>query len=339
MKVLLMSLLKNSFYILTLLSLFTFLLTWQRSAFSLFFLFPIFLTLFWEFFLFLKLRKNIIKEATLIKGSLFYRISMGDFYLYIFSFFLAIFGLISLFLNFLNLEKIDFVFIFIVLPVLMMFLKKELHLQFVDNAYNDFRIVIIASFFTALFYAFYGLFFTYNGLLNLELFSKKIIAYKNASFIYFDFLSEFLYFVSNLKFFIFSYFGNLAFKVLNFIFDFFNFFMFCSLLAFVFNFVLKIKIKIIVLLLCFIMVLGNYFSKEQRNNVLKSEQEQILLWMNNFDFLKDNNLSLIQKEKDLFEKDLKELREIFKKNAFEIGIWWFSKEKEDLEKRINESLK
>ncbi|EAI4875505.1 hypothetical protein BHT76_09620, partial [Campylobacter jejuni] len=82
------------------------------------------------------------------------------------------------------------------------------------------------------------------------------------------------------------------------------------------------------------MVLGNYFLKEQRNNVLKSEQEQILLWMNNFNFLKDNNLSLIQKE-----KDLKDLREIFKKNAFEIGIWWFSKEKEDLEKRINESLK
>ncbi|EAK5233754.1 hypothetical protein B9Q78_08120, partial [Campylobacter jejuni] len=90
----------------------------------------------------------------------------------------------------------------------------------------------------------------------------------------------------------------------------------------------------IVLFLCFIMVLGNYFLKEQRNNVLKSEQEQILLWMNNFNFLKDNNLSLIQKE-----KDLKDLREIFKKNAFEIGIWWFSKEKEDLEKRINESLK
>ncbi len=339
MKVLLMSLLKNSSYILTLLSLFGFLLTWQRSAFSLFFLIPIFLTLFWEFFLFLKLRKNIIKEATLIKGSLFYRISMGDFYLYIFSFFLAIFGLVSLFLNFLNLEKIDFVFIFIILPLLMIFLKKELHLQFVDNAYNDFRIVVIASFFTALFYAFYGLFFTYNELLNLELFSRKIIAYRSASFVYFDFLSEFLHFVSNLKFFIFSYFGYLGFRALNFIFDFFNFFMFCSLLAFVFNFVLKIKIKIIVLFLCLIMVLGNYFLKEQRNNALKSEQEQVLLWMNNFNFLKDNNLSLIQKEKDLFEKDLKDLGEIFKKNAFEIGIWWFSKEKEDLEKRINESLK
>ncbi|AXL33522.1 hypothetical protein AEI26_02725 [Campylobacter jejuni] len=339
MKVLLMNLLKNSSYILTLLSLFGFLLTWQRSAFSLFFLIPIFLTLFWEFFLFLKLRKNIIKEATLIKGSLFYRISMGDFYLYIFSFFLAIFGLVSLFLNFLNLEKIDLVFIFIILPLLMIFLKKELHLQFVNNAYNDFRIVVIASFFTALFYAFYGLFFTYNELLNLELFSRKIIAYKSASFVYFDFLSELLYFVSNLKLFIFSHFGYLSFRVLNFIFDFFNFFMFCSLLAFVFNFVLKINIKIIVLLLCFIMVLGSYFLKEQRNNALKSEQEQILLWMNNFDFLKDHNLSLIQKEKDLFEKDLKDLREIFKKNAFEIGIWWFSKEKEDLEKRINESLK
>ncbi|OEV43493.1 hypothetical protein AJY72_01130 [Campylobacter jejuni] len=339
MKVLLMNLLKNSSYILTLLSLFGFLLTWQRSAFSLFFLIPIFLTLFWEFFLFLKLRKNIIKEATLIKGSLFYRISMGDFYLYIFSFFLAIFGLVSLFLNFLNLEKIDLVFIFIILPLLMIFLKKELHLQFVNNAYNDFRIVVIASFFTALFYAFYGLFFTYNEFLNLELFSRKIITYKSASFVYFDFLSEFLYFVSNLKLFIFSHFGYLSFRALNFIFDFFNFFMFCSLLAFVFNFVLKIKIKIIVLFLCFIMVLGSYFLKEQRNNALKSEQEQILLWMNNFNFLKDYNLSLIQKEKDLFEKDLKDLREIFKKNAFEIGIWWFSKEKEDLEKRINESLK
>ncbi|PJQ84868.1 hypothetical protein CV417_06060 [Campylobacter jejuni subsp. jejuni] len=334
-----MSLLKNSSYILTLLSLFGFLLTWQRSAFSLFFLIPIFLTLFWEFFLFLKLRKNIIKEATLIKGSLFYRISMGDFYLYIFSFFLAIFGLVSLFLNFLNLEKIDFVFIFIILPLLMIFLKKELHLQFVDNAYNDFRIVVIASFFYCFILCILWAFFTYNELLNLELFSRKIIAYKSASFVYFDFLSEFLHFVSNLKFFIFSYFGYLGFRALNFIFDFFNFFMFCSLLAFVFNFVLKIKIKIIVLFLCFIMVLGNYFLKEQRNNVLKSEQEQILLWMNNFNFLKDNNLSLIQKEKDLFEKDLKDLREIFKKNAFEIGIWWFSKEKEDLEKRINESLK
>ncbi|EAH6447025.1 hypothetical protein EIQ82_09260, partial [Campylobacter jejuni] len=119
-------------------------------------------------------------------------------------------------------------------------------------------------------------FFTYNEILNLELFSRKIIAYKSASFVYFDFLSEFLYFVSNLKFFIFSYFGYLGFRVLNFIFDFFNFFMFCSLLAFVFNFVLKIKIKIIVLFLCFIMVLGSYFLKEQRNNALKSEQEQIL---------------------------------------------------------------
>lgn len=339
MKVLLMGLLKNSFYVLTLLSLFAFLLTWQRSVFSLFFLLPIFLTLFWEFFLFLKLRKNIIKEATLIKGSLFYRISMGDFFLYIFSFFLAIFGLNSLFLNFLSLEKIDFIFIFIILPLLMIFFKKELHLQFVDNAYNDFRIVIIASFFTALFYAFCGLFFSYNEFLNLELFSEKIITYKSASFIYFDFLSEFLYFISNLKFFVFSYFGNLTFKILNFIFNFFNFFMFCSLLAFVFNFVLKIKLKVIVLFLCFIMVLGNYFLREQRNNVLKPEQEQVLLWMNNFDFLKDNNLSLIQKEKDLLKKDLKELKQIFRKNAFEIGIWWFSKEKEDLEKRINESLK
>lgn len=64
------------------------------------------------------------------------------------------------------------------------------------------------------------------------------------------------------------------------------------------------------------MVLGSYFLKEQRNNALKSEQEQILLWMNNFDFLKDHNLSLIQKEKDLFEKDLKDLREIFKKKCF-----------------------
>ncbi|MFK0436955.1 hypothetical protein ACISOE_03850, partial [Campylobacter jejuni] len=240
-----MSLLKNSSYILTLLSLFGFLLTWQRSAFSLFFLISIFLTLFWEFFLFLKLRKNIIKEATLIKGSLFYRVSMGDFYLYIFSFFLAIFGLVSLFLNFLNLEKIDFVFIFIILPLLMIFLKKELHLQFVDNAYNDFRIVVIASFFTALFYAFYGLFFTYNELLNLELFSRKIIAFRSVLFFIFFFFFNFYIFFSILNFFFFFFFFFLGFGFLLFFFYFFIFFFFFFFFFFVFFFFFLLYLKLI----------------------------------------------------------------------------------------------
>lgn len=61
------------------------------------------------------------------------------------------------------------------------------------------------------------------------------------------------------------------------------------------------------------MVLGNYFLKEQRNNALKSEQEQILLWMNNFNFLKDNNLSLIQKKKIFLKKILKILEKFLKK--------------------------
>lgn len=339
MRTLFISLLKNSIYILVFFSLVLFLLTWQKTAFALLFLLPLFLTLFWEFFLFLKLRKNIIKEATLIKGSLFYRISMGDFYLYIFSFFLACFGMVSLFLNFLSLEKNDFIFAFIILPLLMLFFKNKLHLQFVDNAYNDFRIVIISSFFTAFLYAGFGLLFSYDEILNLNLFSQKIIAYKSSSFFYLDFLSEILYFISHLKLFFFSYFGNLGFKILNFIFDFFNFFMFCSLLAYIFNFILKIKIKYVILFLSCVGVVMNYSLKEERNNVLKREQEQILSWMNNFVLFKDNNFSVIQKEKDEFEKDLKEVKKLFNKNAFELGIWWFSKEKQDLEKRINESLK
>ncbi|EOJ9098041.1 metallophosphoesterase, partial [Campylobacter jejuni] len=136
----------------------------------------------------IKLNLHTSKGNNLVLNNAFIKLAHGDIFLPpLLQFTLKTLRnhYLLIFLNFLNLEKIDFVFIFIILPLLMIFLKKELHLQFVDNAYNDFRIVVIASFFTALFYAFYGLFFTYNEILNLELFSRKIIAYKSASFVYF----------------------------------------------------------------------------------------------------------------------------------------------------------
>ncbi|EOH9638616.1 metallophosphoesterase, partial [Campylobacter jejuni] len=122
----------------------------------------------------IKLNLHTSKGNNLVLNNAFIKLAHGDIFLPpLLQFTLKTLRnhYLLIFLNFLNLEKIDFVFIFIILPLLMIFLKKELHLQFVDNAYNDFRIVVIASFFTALFYAFYGLFFTYNEILNLELFS------------------------------------------------------------------------------------------------------------------------------------------------------------------------
>ena len=332
-----MSLLRNNMPILVLLCVFIFLFFWQKSSFALLFLFPVFLVLFWEFFLFLKLKKNIIKEATLIKGSLFYRISMGNFCLFIFSFFLACFGIFSLFLNLLSLEKNDFIFVFVLLPLFLLFFKKKLILQFINNAYNDFRIIAIAGFFTALLYALWKLLFDYNELVNWEIFSQKIINYKSSYSIYLDILSQFLHFSISLKELAFSYFGFFGFKILNFFFDFFNFFVLCFILAYVLNFVVKMKNQFMVVILSTGIVFGNYFLKEQRNEEVKDYQKEILALMQNIAFLKDNNA--IQKEKDNLQKDLKQLKDILHKNVFEISIWWFSKEKQDLEKRINESLK
>ncbi|EJB0263904.1 hypothetical protein QBO66_001091, partial [Campylobacter coli] len=49
-------------------------------------------------------------------------------------------------------------------------------------------------------------------------------------------------------------------------------------------------------------------------------------------------LSMLQNDKDRLVKNLKQVQELLDKNAFEIGIWWFSKEKEELQKALNESL-
>ncbi len=102
-----MSLLKNNIQLFVLLSIFAFLFFWQKFAWVSLFLIPIFLAFFLEFFYFLRLRKNIIKEATMIKDSLIYRVSAGDFYIYSLSFFMALFALASLFLNLISFEKQD----------------------------------------------------------------------------------------------------------------------------------------------------------------------------------------------------------------------------------------
>lgn len=77
MKMLLMSSFDGS------LNCFIFCMTWQYSSFSLLTSPFVFYALMREFFSFLKLIKSIIKEATMIKNGLTYRISIGDFYIYI----------------------------------------------------------------------------------------------------------------------------------------------------------------------------------------------------------------------------------------------------------------
>ncbi|EAH5626049.1 hypothetical protein EAG64_04535 [Campylobacter coli] len=333
-----MSLLKNNIQLFVLLSIFAFLFFWQKFAWVSLFLIPIFLAFFLEFFYFLRLRKNIIKEATMIKDSLIYRVSAGDFYIYSLSFFMALFALASLFLNLISFEKQDGFFLFVLLPLFLFFFKQKLQLQFLDNAYNDFRIIILSSLILALLYA------IFNGVVNpiqsfnLEDFNQSIIHYKNSKFFVFDLISQILTLINALKeYFLYSL-GLFWFRVLNFIFDFINFFIFCSFVAYLYNFAFKAKKKTYVFVFSFFITLASFFIVEDKNQNPKAYQKELVLMMNNLSFLKEQNLSMLQNDKDRLVKNLKQVQELLDKNAFEIGIWWFSKEKEELQKSLNESL-
>ncbi|EAH6862793.1 hypothetical protein CYC02_06615, partial [Campylobacter coli] len=82
----------------------------------------------------------------------------------------------------------------------------------------------------------------------------------------------------------------------------------------------------------------SFFIIEDKNQNPKAYQKELVLMMNNLSFLKEQNLSMLQNDKDRLVKNLKQVQELLDKNAFEIGIWWFSKEKEELQKALNESL-
>lgn len=320
-----------------LLALFAFIVTWQNFNYAFVFLFFVFYALFKEIFAFLKFRKNIIKEATIVKNSLIYHLS-SDFYIYIISFFVSIFAFLSLFLNLISLNKQDFVFLFLILPLILFFLKKNLHLQFVDNAYNDFRLIVIASFFTALIYAFFGLFFVNFDDFNLNILNDLIVHYKISSFFVFDFISQILNISNAFKIYFLLSLGEFWFKILNFCIDFFNFFILCSTLAYIYNFAFKNGKKIYIFALSIIMSFGVFLLGESKNQNLKPLQKEIILMRENLKFLKDQNLSSLKQNKENLEKNLKQVQELLNKNTFELGIWWFSKEKEELQKTLNENL-
>ncbi|MBK1992015.1 hypothetical protein JG676_05300 [Campylobacter sp. 2018MI35] len=321
-----------------LLALFAFILTWQYSSFSLIFLPLIFYGLAREFFVFLKFRKNVIKEATIIKNSLIYRLSMGDFFIYIISFFMAIFTFLSLFLNLITAQKQELVFLLAFLPLCIVFLRKKLNFQLINNAYNDFRIIIISAFLIALIYAIINLFFNSLEGIKLENF-QYIIPYKNSTFFVFDFISEILTLIRLIKEYFLTSLGIFWFKIIHFIFDFFNFFVFSLSFAYIYNFALKVQNKNYVFILSFMMILGIFFIKEIKNEKLKPYQKELALFIENTTILKEQNLSSLKQNKDQIERNLKQVQDLLNKNAFELGIWWFSKEKEDLQKAINESLK
>ncbi len=85
------------------------------------------------------------------------------------------------------------------LAFIFIFFKQKLQLQFLDNAYNDFRIIILSSLILALLYA------IFNGVVNpiqsfnLEDFNQSIIYYKNSKFFIFDLISQILTLINALK--------------------------------------------------------------------------------------------------------------------------------------------
>ncbi|MBZ7938249.1 hypothetical protein H2277_00320 [Campylobacter sp. W0014] len=321
-----------------LLALFAFILTWQFFDYAFIFLIFIFYAFLKEFFGFLNFRKSIIKEAVLVKNSLVYKITSKNLYIYIASFFVALFAIFSLSLNLLASQRQDYIFLFIILPLLLVFFKKKLYFQLVNNAYTDFIIILISSFFTALFYSIFDLFFSDKTIFNLYDFHQNIVYYKNSSFLFFDLISQFLAIINALKEYFLSYFGIFWFRIFNFVFDFFNFFVFSFFVAYLYNFAFK-RNKIYIFASSFIILIALFLSKESKNQNIKPYHKEILTMMDNFSLLKEQNLSTLKEDKIKWDKNLKQIREILNKNAFEIGIWWFSKEKEDLQKSFNESLK
>jgi len=315
--------------ILTFFSVFAFLFLWQKTIYAFVFLIFMFFGIYSEIFLFLRIRKNIIKEATLVKESLFYRLSVGDFYLYIFSFFLAFFTLISLFLNLLSIEKFDLFFLFVLLPLLLIFFKKKLLLQFVNNAYNDFRIIVLSSFINALFYAFLKLFFL-DFSFDLQDLKLALISYKISVFFIFDFISGLLNLCHVLKLYFLSFLTPFYAGIINFILDFFNFFVLSSCFALLYNFSFKSKVKSLFIVFCFVFFLTFYHLNQSKNSHILPYQKELFFVIENLSFFKEQNLSTLKENQKKLDENLEILSKILDKNAFEISIWWFSKEKKDL---------
>lgn len=321
--------------IVVLLGLLIFILTWQKFAFASLFLLPVFYALYRENFLILWARKSIIKKATLAKNTLFDKLTEKNTFLHLASFCFAFIAFFSLLFNLLYANLLDLAFLFVFFPLFFLSAKKILASQFRKNPYNTLRIVLFSAFITSLFYSLCQFFFRehYEPFYYLHHF---LDTYKVSSFEVLDLLSLTVHFVLVFKNFMIFWLENLPVKFLIFGFEGLNFFVLCSSFALLCSFVLKSKKSAFAWL---IFSLLSLFFYTQSVSLKPKYQEQFSAYLKSIEnpFL-EQNLSILQAENEALQKQLAVLKGLLDKNAFEIGLWWLSPEKDELQRSLQKAL-
>ena len=318
------------------LSLFIITLIWQELTFVLFFSIFIFYAIYKENLSFLKARKIIIKKATIQKNSLFDKLSKGKTYSKILAFLFSATLVLSLLLNLLYANRLDLVFFFCIFPIFFFLSKMLLRSQFKLSSYNIFYFIAFSAFFTAFFYAISNLIF--KEPLEAFLYLKENIdLYKISSVSFLNFISQGIHILAVLKNFLLLYFDNIAIEILVFCFDFLNSFFSFLALGFVYSFCFHKKSYIfLVLFLGFIL----FFVYDDKRNKEKIYQDSLVFVFENIQnkAILDENLSHLKENLKYNTHFLKIFKEILEKSAFDIGLWWFSEEKKELENELKKAL-
>lgn len=321
--------------LLALFGLLVFVLSWQKFAFAPLFLLPPFYALYKENFLILWARKNIIKKATLNKRALFYRLSEKNTLLYAISFCLALVAIASLALNLMYANALDLAFLFVLFPLFFLLVKLALRSQFRTNPYNTLRVVLFSAFFTSLFYSLSQAFFRehYEPFFYLNNF---LDTYKSSVFTPLDALSQALYFVVVFKNFMIFWLENFSAKCLIFGLEVLNFFVLCGSFALLCSFILKSKKNAFAWLFASFLSLLFY---EESVSLKPKYQEKISAYLQNMQSpLLEQNLSALQAQNETLQKSLVAVKELLEKNAFEMSVWWFSPQKDELKKSLQKAL-
>ena len=316
------------------LSAFIIALAWQDLPYVFFFLPFIFFAIYKENLSFLRARKLIIKKATIQKNSFFDKISRGKSYSKILAFCFSMAFLFSLLLNLMYAKKLDLFFFFLLFPTLFLLSKILLKKQFKQSSYNIFYFIAFASFFSALFYALLNTFLQENSKAIFYL-KENIDLYKTSSLSFLNLISQGIQILLVLKTFLLLYFDNLIIKILIFCFDFINSFFSFLALGFLYSFCFHKKSYIFLVLFLGLLLLFVYNDKRNKEKIYQNSfifeniQNKAIL---------DDNLSYLKESLKDKEDFLKTFKQILEKSALDIGIWWFSDEKKDFEKKLSKVL-
>lgn len=318
------------------LALFIIALAWQDLVYVFFFSIFIFYAIYRENLSFLKARKLIIKKASIQKNSFFDKLSKGRAYTKILSFCFSISLVCSLLLNLMYANKLDLLFFFLLFPLIFLLFKFLLKSQFKSSSYNIFYFIAFSAFFSALIYAILNVFIK-EPLEAFVYLKENIDLYKISSFSFLNFFSQGVHILAVLKNFLLLYFDNLAIEILIFCFDFINSFFSFLALGFLYSFCFRKKAYIFLVLFLGLLLFFVYDDKRNKEKIYQDSLPFIFENIKNANIL-DENLTYIKENLKHNVHFLKSFKQILEKSALDIGFWWFSAEKKELEKELEKAL-